>query len=84
MGGVTTANEGIEGRWGERSPSVYPHQLTFLSQRSLACKLALFLVLVARSHARATRQRRRECDGGGGKIRETFPFPLPLTASPLS
>ena len=84
MGGVTTANEGIEGRWGERSPSVYLHQLTFLSQRSLACELALYLVLVARSHARATRQRRRECDGGEGKIRESFPFPLPLTASPLS
>ena len=88
MGGVTTANEGIEGRWGERSPSVYPHQLTFLSQRSLACELALYLVLVVRSHARASRQRRRECvwEGGGegGKIRESFPFPLPLTASSLS
>ena len=62
--GVTTANGGIEGRWGVRSPSVYPHPLTFLSQRSLACKLALYLALVARSHASATRQRRRECEGG--------------------
>ena len=63
-GKVTTANGGIEGRWGVRSPSVYPHPLTFLSQRSLACKFALYLVLVARSHASATRQRRRECEGG--------------------
>ena len=54
MGGVTTSNGGV-----------YPHLLTFLSQRSLARELALYLVLVARSHARATRQRRRECVGGG-------------------
>ena len=62
--GVTTANGGIEGRWGGRSPSVYPRPLTFFSQRSLACELVLYLVLVGRSHARATRQRRRECVGG--------------------
>lgn len=81
-GGVTTTNEGIEGRWGERSPSVYPHQLTFLSQRSLACELALYLVLVVRSHARASRQRRRECvwegggegGGGGGEDKRKFSF----------
>ena len=65
--GVTTANGGIEGRRGARSPSVYPHPLTFLSQRSLACELVLYLVLVGRSHARATRQRKRECGGGGGE-----------------
>ena len=63
-GGVTTANGGIEGRWGARSPSVYPRPLTFLSQRSLACELVLYLVLVGRSHASATRQRRRECEWG--------------------
>ena len=51
---------------GSKIPSVYPDQLTFLSQRSLAFELSLYLVLVARSHARATRQRRRECEGVGG------------------
>lgn len=63
-GGVTTANGGIEGRWGARSPSVYPRPLTFLSQLSLACELVLYLVLVGRSHASATLQRRHECEWG--------------------
>ena len=64
---VTTANGGV-----------YPHMLTFLSQRSFACELALYLVLVARSHASPMGDR------GGGGIRESSPFPLPFTASSLS
>ena len=67
MGGVTTSNGGV-----------YPHLVTFLSQRSLARELALYLVLVARRHARATRQRRRECvgggAGGGGEDKREFSF----------